>query len=99
MKVAIKVMDKVKLQNNIEYIIEEIACLQKLDHPNIVRYYETYNDAKFVYLVMEHVSGEKLSEKRKRPGERNSMSMIGKLRPSQEQRLTSRNTQKETSSS
>ena len=66
LKVAIKVMDKVKLQNNIQYIIEEIECLQKLDHPNIVRYYETYNDSKFVYLVMEHVSGEKLSEKKKK---------------------------------
>ena len=66
LKVAIKVMDKVKLQKDIKYITEEIECLQKLDHPNIVRYYETYNDPKFVYLVMEHVSGEMLSEKKKK---------------------------------
>ena len=24
-----------------------------LDHPNIVKYYETYDDVKFIYLVME----------------------------------------------
>ncbi len=27
--------------------------MQTLDHPNIVKYYETYDDVKFIYLVME----------------------------------------------
>jgi calcium-dependent protein kinase len=31
--------------------------LQVLDHPNIVKYLETYNDEKFVYLVMEYCAG------------------------------------------
>ncbi len=43
-KVAIKVLDKVKLRDNIDCIMEEVAILHSLDHPNIVKYYETYND-------------------------------------------------------
>ena len=31
--------------------------LQVLDHPNIVKYYETYNDEKYLYLVMEYCEG------------------------------------------
>lgn len=27
--------------------------MQTVDHPNIVKYYETYDDVKFIYLVME----------------------------------------------
>mmetsp|Transcript_37741 Transcript_37741/g.27445 ORF Transcript_37741/g.27445 Transcript_37741/m.27445 type:complete len:141 (+) Transcript_37741:46-468(+) len=56
-EVAIKVMDKHKLNDNINCIMQEVEILNKLDHPNIVRYYETYDDNKYIYLVMELISG------------------------------------------
>ena len=34
-----------------------MAILNKLDHPNIVKYFETYDDNKYIYLVMEYVKG------------------------------------------
>ncbi len=37
--------------------------MTKLDHPNIVKYYETYNDDKYIYLVMEFIGGGELFEK------------------------------------
>ena len=43
--------------------MEEVAILHSLDHPNIVKYYETYNDQKYIYLVMEYVTGTQLFEK------------------------------------
>ena len=42
---------------------EEINILYKLDHPNIVNYFETYDDKKFLYLVMEYVKGMELFDK------------------------------------
>ena len=62
-EVAIKVMDKVKLRDNIDCIMQEVTIMHQLDHPNIVKYYETYNDQKYIYLVMEFVSGKQLFEK------------------------------------
>ena len=62
-EVAIKVLDKVKLAENIDLIMEEVAILNQLDHPNIVKYYETYNDHKYIYLVMELIKGMPLFEK------------------------------------
>ena len=43
--------------------MEEVAILNTLDHPNIVKYYETYNDQKYIYLVMEYVNGIPLFDK------------------------------------
>lgn len=60
---AIKVLDKKKLRDNIDCIMEEVAILHSLDHPNIVKYYETYNDQKYIYLVMEYITGMPLFEK------------------------------------
>lgn len=34
-----------------------------MDHPNIVKYYETYDDVKYMYLVMEYCSGGELFDK------------------------------------
>ncbi len=34
--------------------------MQNLDHPNIVEYYESYDDPKYKYLCMELVEGEEL---------------------------------------
>lgn len=52
---AIKVIDKKHLDaEDLSEIMFEVEFLQKLDHPNIVRYYETYDDVRFLYLVMEN---------------------------------------------
>jgi calcium-dependent protein kinase len=37
--------------------------LNTLDHPNIVKYYETYEDVKYLYLVMEYCNGGELFDK------------------------------------
>jgi serine/threonine protein kinase len=63
MQVAIKVLNKNKLKDHLEAIKEEVSILTKLDHPNIVKYYETYIDEKYIYLVMEYINGGELFEK------------------------------------
>ena len=62
-KVAIKVLDKDKLGNMLDMIREEIEILQRLDHPNIVNYFETYDDTRYLYLVMEFINGVELFQK------------------------------------
>ena len=57
LKVAIKVLDKAKMQYELDIVMEEVAVLNKLDHPSIVKYFETYNDSKYIYLVMEFIDG------------------------------------------
>ncbi len=57
---AIKVLDKSKTEYNIKELIETIKILNKLDHPNIVKYYETYNDKHFIYLIQEYIPGKLL---------------------------------------
>jgi serine/threonine protein kinase len=59
-EVAIKVMNKIKLKDHLAVILEEVNILTNLDHPNIVNYYETYVDEKYVYLVMEYIGGGEL---------------------------------------
>ncbi len=61
--VAIKVLNKKKLKGHINIIREEVKILTRLDHPNIVKYYETYEDQKYMYLVMEYCSGGELFDK------------------------------------
>ena len=56
-------MDKHKLKDHIDSIMEEVSILTKLDHPNIVKYYETYIDEKYIYLVMEYIGGGELFDK------------------------------------
>lgn len=43
--------------------MEEVKVLNTLDHPNIVKYFETYDDQKYIYLVMEYINGSQLFEK------------------------------------
>jgi len=40
-----------------------VKILTNLDHPNIVKYYETYVDEKYIYLVMEYIDGGELFDK------------------------------------
>ena len=59
-KVAIKAMPKSKVIGQIEQMKEEIQILSQLDHPNIVKYYETYESEGFLYIVMEYCKGNEL---------------------------------------
>lgn len=38
----------------VEMISEEVKILNSLDHPNIVKYYEIYEDNENLYIVMEN---------------------------------------------
>ena len=53
-------MNKVKLKDHLQAILDEVSILTNLDHPNIVKYYETYIDEKYIYLVMEYIGGGEL---------------------------------------
>jgi len=53
-KVAIKVISKKNMKKkDVEELGEEVQILNQLDHPNIVKYHELYEDKKSLYLVME----------------------------------------------
>ena len=54
-KVAIKVLNKSKMSDeDLKSIMDEVKVLLTLDHPNITKYFETYDDKQFLYLVMEY---------------------------------------------
>lgn len=57
-----KIYDKVKLNNpeKKKSVTREINLLQKLDHPNIVKFYESIDTNKTINLVMEHAKGKSL---------------------------------------
>lgn len=71
MQIAIKVINKKKLDaEDLESLKNEVKLMQQVDHPNIVKYYETYDDEKYIYLCMELCTGGDLYtlvDKKKKP--------------------------------
>ena len=60
-KVAIKVLNKHKMSSkDLAHVMDEVDLLKKVDHPNIVEYFETYDDKHYIYLVMELCTGGEL---------------------------------------
>ena len=74
-KVAIKILDKVKIieEVGIERVLREIKISSELNHPNIIKIYKILEDDKFYLVVMEYceegelfnyiVKKDRLSEK------------------------------------
>ena len=51
---AVKIIPRDSIEKTIEErFMREIEVLKVMDHPNIVKLYETYCDTKRMYLVME----------------------------------------------
>merc|ERR1719253_1680808 len=59
---AIKAINKKSLPDPRRFA-DEIEVMRALDHPNIVKLYETYEDARNVYLVMELCTGGELFDR------------------------------------
>ena len=41
----------------------EVDILHKLDHPHIAKYFETYDEPNYIYMVMELLPGGELYDK------------------------------------
>lgn len=83
-KIAIKVMSKKDMtEEDLASLKREVQIMQQVDHPSIVKYYETYDDKKYIYLCMELCTGGDLFKKitdRGRPmSEREAAFMLEKL--------------------
>ena len=58
--VAVKTMMKKKATTTEDILNREIRILFALDHPNIIRLHEVFEDSKYVHLVTEYCSGGEL---------------------------------------
>ncbi|CAD7953700.1 unnamed protein product [Amoebophrya sp. A25] len=56
---ACKAMARKNIKNENRFR-EEIALMRKLDHPNIIRLFETFEDHKNIYLILELCTGGEL---------------------------------------
>ena len=51
---------KIQIRENQAAILSELQITKKLDHPNIIKCLETFQDSKFLYIVTEFCSGGEL---------------------------------------
>lgn len=59
---AVKTIAKSQMKN-LERFKQEIAIMKIMDHPNIIKLYETFEDHRNIYLVMELSSGGELFDR------------------------------------
>eukprot|EP00928_Gymnodinium_smaydae_P018457 TRINITY_DN17022_c0_g2_i2.p1 TRINITY_DN17022_c0_g2~~TRINITY_DN17022_c0_g2_i2.p1 ORF type:complete len:517 (+),score=137.34 TRINITY_DN17022_c0_g2_i2:91-1641(+) len=59
---AVKTIAKDQMKN-VERFKQEIAIMMMMDHPNIIKLYETFADRKLIYLVMELCVGGELFDR------------------------------------
>jgi calcium-dependent protein kinase len=59
---AVKTIAKSQLKNSDKFR-QEIAIMKMMDHPNIIKLYESFEDHRNIYLVMELCAGGELFDK------------------------------------
>ncbi|XP_018026338.1 serine/threonine-protein kinase BRSK2 [Hyalella azteca] len=60
-RVAIKIINREKLSESVLQKVErEIAIMKLIEHPHVLGLYDVYENKKYLYLVLEHVSGGEL---------------------------------------
>ena len=63
---AIKIIKKQKLMEtnpDFSLLSNEYKIMANIDHPNLIRLYESYEDPKYFYFVLEYLSGKTLFDK------------------------------------
>lgn len=46
----------------VEEICREVSILKDLDHPNIVKYYTSFSEGQYIYIIMELLDGASLAD-------------------------------------
>jgi len=59
---AIKTMSKANMKHVVRFQ-QEIAIMKSMDHPNIIKLFETFEDRKHIYLAMELCTGGELFDR------------------------------------
>jgi calcium-dependent protein kinase len=62
-KIAVKIIEKSRVKNKQYILLREFETLKTLDHPNIIKFYEVYQDEMFFYICMEYCAGGELLER------------------------------------
>jgi len=62
-KYAVKSILRESMKKDVAMLESEINILKELDHPNIVRFYETYIDYKYIHIVMQLCTGGELFDR------------------------------------
>ena len=57
---AIKSIPMKNLSNNIDDFVKEVDIISTLDHPNVIKFLETYHDKCFFHIVMELCKGKEI---------------------------------------
>ena len=63
LSVAIKSVSKEKVKGNLLLLKRELEVMRSVDHPNLIKYYEAYEDERYIHIVMELCTGGDLLER------------------------------------
>jgi calcium-dependent protein kinase len=64
-KYAIKSFEKTSLDSDkLDKLQKELEILNRVDHPNIIKFYETYSDEKYYHIAMEYCKGGDVGKRR-----------------------------------
>jgi calcium/calmodulin-dependent protein kinase I len=62
-KVAVKIVQKTLIREDIKLLKREIEIMKTVNHPNVLKLIEIYEDDESVYIVMELVDGNELFDR------------------------------------
>lgn len=60
---AVKSIRREHIRKEVHMLENELNILKEIDHPNIVKFMETYIDYRYVHIVMEHCTGGELFDR------------------------------------
>ena len=75
-------MLKDRVKEDLQNLQRELTILKRVDHPNIIKLYEVFEDEKYIHIVMEYCSGGELYdriEKKKKFSEKEAAFLMYKL--------------------